>query len=204
MTRCHGCDSRISPNGGVESPVASHSEGTLYCRDCIATPRIAFVGCGSAKVDVDEPVPARELYTSSYFSLKREYAETTCDAWYIVSAEHGLLSPDDEIEPYDASLVPTDDSYIGDYAAGKWSVRTTRAISTTLSFWNPTTTAVLLLGQDYLKHIEDSAFATIRHVETPFEDTDGLMDQMGMLREAIDDYQQPGQAEIEYFREGSA
>lgn len=204
MSRCHQCDSRLSPNGGIESPFASHPEGTLYCRDCIATPRVAFVGCGAAKADVDDPVPAKDLYTSSYFSLKREYAETTCDDWYIVSAEHGLLSPDDEIELYDASLVPDDDSFIGDYQAGKWSVRTSQEISTALSLWTYTTTAVLLLGQNYQEHLEDWAFATIRHVETPFEDTSGLMDQMGWLRDEIDNYQPPGQAEIEDFGEGSA
>lgn len=192
--RCHGCDTRFPPNGGVESPFSMHPEGTQYCHDCIATPRVAFVGCGASKADVDEPVPARDLYTSNYFQLKREYAETTCDGWYIVSAEHGVLSPDDEIEPYDTRI-----SDLSDYELGKWSVRTSRSILTRLSFWNVTTTAVLLMGSDYLEHIENSAFGSVRHVERPFADTSGIGEQMGLLRRELDGYHPAGQSGLEHF-----
>ena len=197
--RCQDCGTRLPPNGGVESPFSMHPDGTQYCHDCIATPRVAFVGCGASKVDVDEPIPAKDLYDSNYHYLKREYSETTCDAWYIVSAEHGVLSPDEEVEPYDASLNPESDSYIGDYEAGKWSVRVSRSISMRLSFWNATTTAVLLMGSEYREHIQESAFSSIRNVERPFEGTSGIGDQMGWLREEIDTYHPPGQSDIDHF-----
>jgi cytoplasmic iron level regulating protein YaaA (DUF328/UPF0246 family) len=32
------------------------------------------------------------------------YAEKTCDRWYVLSAKHGLVRPDDMIEPYDLRL----------------------------------------------------------------------------------------------------
>lgn len=193
--RCISCDSRIPPNGGIESPFSAHEDGTKYCNDCIATPRVAFVGCGASKVDTDEPVPAKDLYDSNYFGLKREYAEEVCDGWYIVSAEHGVIKPNDEIEPYDTTI-----SDLSDYELGKWSVRVTRSISTYLSFWNVTTTAVLLMGSDYLEHIdEDEAFPGIRSYERPFDETSGIGEQMGLLRREIDGYHPAGQSDLEHF-----
>lgn len=197
--RCHDCDTRIPPTGGIESPFSMHPDGTQYCHDCIATPRVSFVGCAASKADVDEPIPAQDLYTSTYFRLKQEYAETTCDGWYIISAEHGVLTPDDEIEPYDTTI-----SDLSDYELGKWSVRVTRSIATRLSFWNVTTTAVLLMGSAYLDHIdEDDAFPGIRHIERPFDETSGIGEQMGLLRREIDNYHPAGQSDLEHFETGA-
>jgi hypothetical protein len=84
--------------------------------------RIALVGCGSAKRD--EPRPAKHLYSSGYFTLKRRYAEQHCDDWRILSAKHRLLGPDREIPPYDASLTPDADSYVGDEAVEQWTSET--------------------------------------------------------------------------------
>jgi len=200
--RCHKCDSLIHGEA-VESPVAKHPEGTVYCTDCVATPRVALVGCGAAKIDTDEPVEAQDLYSSNYFGLKRECAETTCDAWYIVSAEHNVLSPTDEIAPYEASLNPSSDSYIGDYEAGVWSERTSNQIDMRLSFWNPTTTVVLLLGQNYERHIQDRVFRQVRDVERPFADTAGIGEQQQWLREQIDEYHPAGQSDLGHW-EGQA
>ena len=70
-----------------------------------------IVGCGAAKRDGGhgQRYPARDLYTSTYFQKKREYAETVGDQWMILSAEHGLLSPFQEISPYETSIDDLDD-----------------------------------------------------------------------------------------------
>jgi len=47
---------------------------------------------------------AKDLYTSDYFSKMRTYAEGTGRPWFILSAEHGLVSPDEWLEPYDCYL----------------------------------------------------------------------------------------------------
>jgi hypothetical protein len=65
------------------------------------TAPIAIVGCGKAKRS--EPCEARDLYTSTLFTLSRRYAET-CDEWRIVSALHGLLRPEDVLGPYELRL----------------------------------------------------------------------------------------------------
>ena len=65
-------------------------------------PRIALVGCSASKRAFS--APARDLYTGALFRYARAYAEACCDHWYILSARHGLVDPDTEIEPYDQSL----------------------------------------------------------------------------------------------------
>lgn len=64
--------------------------------------RIALVSCGASKLD--HPAPARQLYTSNLFRLSAKYADRFFDAWYILSAAHGIVRPDDELRPYDRSL----------------------------------------------------------------------------------------------------
>jgi hypothetical protein len=66
------------------------------------TCRIGLVACASQKLL--RPAPARELYVSQLFKKASAYAELTCDRWYILSAKHGLLRPDEVIEPYDIRL----------------------------------------------------------------------------------------------------
>lgn len=198
---CLGCGSPIPPESGVESKF-SQDDGR-YCYDCVATPRIALVGCGKSKVELDdgETIPARDLYDSTYFQLKREYAETCCDKWRILSAKHGLLSPAEEIEPYDASLNPRSDSYIGDYEAGKWAVQTSQSLRVFDSFQAVHARYVVLAGEDYITHIEDELTRGHRTVAFPFrsDDLDGNGDQMGWLREQIDTYHPPGQADLEHY-----
>lgn len=63
---------------------------------------VGLVGCVSQKLR--RPAPARELYVSQLFKKASAYAEETCDRWYILSAKHGLVHPDDVREPYDVKL----------------------------------------------------------------------------------------------------
>ena len=50
------------------------------------------------------PTPAKDAYTSSYFRLNRQYAETFTDSWRILSAKYGLLHPDQTITAYNATF----------------------------------------------------------------------------------------------------
>jgi hypothetical protein len=52
----------------------------------------------------DSAAPARDFYLSQLFRGFRHYAETRADAWYILSAEHGVLRPDQVVEPYERTL----------------------------------------------------------------------------------------------------
>jgi len=50
----------------------------------------------------DKACKAKRLYNSTYFNRMREYAEATGKPWKILSAKHGLVDPEDVVEPYDA------------------------------------------------------------------------------------------------------
>jgi hypothetical protein len=64
--------------------------------------RIGLVGCVKGKRS--SSAPARDLYTSALFLGRRAFIESTCDRWFILSAKHGLVDPDDVLDPYDETL----------------------------------------------------------------------------------------------------
>jgi hypothetical protein len=64
--------------------------------------RIGLVGC--VKEKATQPATAAELYTSVLFRGRRRFVESSCDEWWILSALHGLLHPDDVLDPYDVTL----------------------------------------------------------------------------------------------------
>lgn len=64
--------------------------------------RIALVACCGRKLTA--AAPAKELYISPLFKKARAYCERHYPRWFILSAVHGLLSPEDIIAPYDVKL----------------------------------------------------------------------------------------------------
>lgn len=66
---------------------------------------IVIIGCGKRKQAV--PRPARDLYTGSLFRACRRYAETLpgCNGWAVLSAEHGLVLPDETLDPYERKML---------------------------------------------------------------------------------------------------
>ncbi|SFP54187.1 hypothetical protein SAMN05660464_3512 [Geodermatophilus dictyosporus] len=65
-------------------------------------PDILLVGCSGSKATSARP--ARELFTGAAFRKARDRAETLGLPWYVLSAEHGLLVPDEIVAPYDVYL----------------------------------------------------------------------------------------------------
>lgn len=76
------------------------------------TVTIVLVNCGGQKAN--EPVPAKDLYTSGYFTVKRLYAEDHGDRWAILSAKHHLLDPDRVTDPYEKTMDDVDDEQWAD------------------------------------------------------------------------------------------
>ncbi|HEY8158437.1 MAG TPA: hypothetical protein VIF10_06995 [Methylobacter sp.] len=65
--------------------------------------RIALISC--VKTKLPYRAKARDLYISPLFKLNLKYAKKLApDEIFILSAEHGLLSLEDEIEPYEKTL----------------------------------------------------------------------------------------------------
>lgn len=79
---------------------------------------LVVISCSGRKLD--EPAPARELYTGDLFRLSVTWAESWDLRWCVLSALYGTVDPDEVIRPYNVRLDELDDV---DYAAIKRSVR---------------------------------------------------------------------------------
>ncbi len=68
----------------------------------LAQRRIGLVGCVKDKAAA--PRAAKDLYVSALFAGRRSYVEWSSDSWWILSAEHGLVHPDEVLAPYNRAL----------------------------------------------------------------------------------------------------
>jgi hypothetical protein len=65
--------------------------------------RVGLVSCSKAKLD--HRAPASELYSSSaLFRGASCCVKRSCDRWYILSARHHLVRPEEELDPYNQTL----------------------------------------------------------------------------------------------------
>lgn len=65
--------------------------------------RLVVIGCVAKKKA--EPAPAKDLYLSTLFAMRRKYAEASGCPWAIVSANYRkIIAPDEIVEPYDRAM----------------------------------------------------------------------------------------------------
>ena len=132
------------------------------------TNTVVLVGCGKAKKDTK--AKARDLYTSSYFQSKREFAETA-DEWYILSAEYRIVDPERELEPYDVTMT--------DYTSDEreyWA----ETVNTQAKWrFDNDATVIVLAGRSYTDPLRDQP--QFEDAIYPFDNTSGMGKQMGWL-----------------------
>lgn len=76
---------------------------SLSSRGRETTPQhVLLIGCVGEKSAFS--APARDLYVSTLFRLRRAYADGVGLPWYILSAKHGAIDPVEIIAPYDIRL----------------------------------------------------------------------------------------------------
>jgi hypothetical protein len=63
---------------------------------------VVLVSCGNRKLDA--VAAAKDLYISDRFRAARKFAELYGAAWFVISAKHGMVSPDEILSPYDVDL----------------------------------------------------------------------------------------------------
>jgi hypothetical protein len=76
---------------------------------------ILLVTC--VKTKQKRPAAAKDLYTSPLFKKQRAYAEARSMPWFILSAEYGLVAPDEWLAPYERFLPETPASFRNAWAA---------------------------------------------------------------------------------------
>jgi len=64
--------------------------------------RIGLIGCVKSKLPYASK--AADLYTSPLFRGRRRFVEESCERWFILSAEHGLVEPNWVLAPYNKTL----------------------------------------------------------------------------------------------------
>jgi hypothetical protein len=85
-----------------------------------AVPSGRIVLIGSSGTTAADPLPAADLFQSPGFVRAREHAAASGHPWFVVTAKHGLLDPDDVVAPFDIQL---GDRSIGYRTAwGEWVV----------------------------------------------------------------------------------
>lgn len=146
---------------------------------------LSLVGCGKTKRD--EAAAAKRLYTSGYFSLKWAAAEES-DHQRILSAEHGVVHPMTELEPYEASLNPRHDSYVGDAGVVEWIDAVTDSLAELIASLEVDQVEVLACGNyaEPLRKLQEMGIGEV-DVEYTLEGFDGMGDQMHYLSERTAD-----------------
>lgn len=82
---------KFSKQESMELNVSPNVGKTLYLVSCVKTKK-------------SKPVPAKDLYISSLFQKARSYVEHQQAPWFILSAEYGLVHPNETISPYEKTL----------------------------------------------------------------------------------------------------
>lgn len=109
--------------------------------------RVGLISCSAGKLA--KAAPAAQLYTGPLFALSRAWIEERKElgAWAILSAKHGVVMPDQVIEPYDLSL---DAMNVADRKA--WAERTRDQI---VSLWGRDTIYMVVAGDHYRRALDD-------------------------------------------------
>jgi len=82
---------RVSARQNRDPTVFSPQKDAIYLVSCVAGKR-------------DQPLMAKDLYISEWFLKAKRYVEGKGARWFILSAEYGLVQPDQEIAPYERTL----------------------------------------------------------------------------------------------------
>lgn len=122
-----GRDEDTTPTARLRQPRRSPEPRTPERLRPVARPRVDVVLIGCVKSKRESGAAAKDLYVSDYFAKMRDYAERSGRPWYILSAEHGLVSPDQWLEPYDRYLANETPEY-----RRAWGDRVARQLTTEL------------------------------------------------------------------------
>lgn len=119
--------------------------------------RIVLISCVSKKLPHSAKV--KNLYISTLFKLNLKYANTlSTDSIYILSAKHGLLSLNQEIEPYEQTLNNMHANEVKEWANKVKQQLTAITLLEEDEF-------IFLAGDKYRKYL----LPHIKHVQIPLE-----------------------------------
>jgi len=131
--------------------------------------KIVLISCVSKKLN--HKAQAKELYISSLFKLNMKYAQSlNPDKIFILSAKYGLLSLEEEIEPYNETLNEKTDGEIKE-----WSEKVLKQLAKEADLENDE--IIFLAGEKYRKYLVPQ----IKNYKIPMEGL-GIGKQLEFLK----------------------
>lgn len=122
---------------------------------------IYLVSCGKTKRS--ERSRAEDLYTGCLFRDARRYVESLGSVpWWILSAEHGLVHPEAELDPYEATLTRG-----GREKRQAWATKVMRQLVHEYGRQLEGATVVLLAGEDYASELLPKLSKVVDAVRQP-------------------------------------
>ncbi len=122
-------------------------------------------------------VPAKDLYQSTWFKKARTYVEPYQAPWFILSAKHGLLSPDKKIAPYNETL-----NDMGVQERRDWADCVKAQMCEGLP---PAKKVVILAGKKYRENLLKFLCCRFACIEIPMEGM-GIGEQLAWLKKQND------------------
>ncbi len=135
---------------------------------------VYLVSCVSGKRSAQ--TQARNLYTSDWFLKARKYVESTGSPWFILSAEHGFVSPEQILAPYERTLNTMRKS-----ERQAWAARVIDQMKTSLPVADR---IVVLAGVRYREFLMDYLRERANLVEVPMKGL-GIGKQLHYLTKAL-------------------
>jgi cytoplasmic iron level regulating protein YaaA (DUF328/UPF0246 family) len=133
-----------------------------------------FVLISCVKKKQTQKAKARDLYISTWFKTAYKYAlSLRPEGIFILSAMHGLLDPEQEIEPYEKTLIRMPDLEVRAWAEKVLEGLAKRANLSSDHF-------VVLASQRYRKYLLPS----LKSAETPMEGL-GIGKQLQWLKKQV-------------------
>jgi hypothetical protein len=121
--------------------------------------RCYLVSCVGSKLA--DRAAAKDLYISDWFKKARRYVERSASPWFILSAEHGLVSPESVIAPYEKTL-----NTMGVAERRTWAVDVSRQMETEMP---QSDTIVVFAGARYREFLMCYLGSLARRVSVPME-----------------------------------
>lgn len=138
---------------------------------------VALVSCVSQKGT--RAAPAADLYTSDWFEKAKAWVEAAgFDAWYILSAKHGLVAPDEVIRPYDKKL-----ARMSKAVRKEWAFQVALDTAARVGA-HPRTHLTILAGEKYREFLVPELRAMGYRVDVPLKGL-GIGEQKRWLAEHI-------------------
>lgn len=91
--------------------------------------------------------PAKDFFLSPWFRRARAYAESSGQVWFILTATHGLLDPEEEVSPFSASFYAMDTT-----ERKTWAMEVAAELR---KFLQPGDTVEILAGPAYWQFLLD-------------------------------------------------